>query len=136
MSRHTQDTKCPSCEDKLDGCDPRWRPIFYLVKEEFPDVHIACGFRNEFEQNGVYKLGLSERMWPYSEHNVMKDGKPCSKALDLFRLLDLGQAEFKKSFYLSIAQFLNKLNSKIKWSGEWKKFKEYCHFQLEDSGNE
>lgn len=72
------------------------------------------------------------RQWPHSMHNVMIDGKMRSKAVDLFRILDDGSAEFENSYYLLIAAFLNKLDAKVEWAGDWRKFKEYCHFQLEE----
>lgn len=130
MSFHTEDSKCPGCEKMLEQCHPDWKAIFHDIKAEFPDCHISCGFRDRNAQEEVYKLGLSRARWPQSKHNFMRAGKPCSLALDLFQIDDEGEAKFKKSYYLEIAQFLNKLGEDVEWSGDWKNFKEHCHFQI------
>ncbi len=129
---HTEDSVCPLCEDKLKGCHPDLMEIFYSIKDEFPDCHIAWGYRGKEDQNALFKEGKTNAKWPRSAHNRLELGKPCSKAMDLFRLNDEGLAEFKKAYYLAIAQYLNKIGTKINWSGEWTKFKESNHFELEE----
>ncbi len=128
MNHHTEDTYCPLCVEKLEGCDPELRTIFAQVKSHFPDCHISWGYRDKSAQDAFYKAGKTKERWPLSAHNVLKLGKPCSRAFDLFKLDEMGEAVFERPYYLEIAQFLNEED--IIWSGNWKNFKESNHFEL------
>lgn len=133
INHHTEETACPLCYEKLGLCDPFLTLIYKVIKSEFPDVHISWGFRDKFDQDECFKLKKSRLQWPYSMHNVMKDGKPSSRAIDLFRINDLGKAEFERSYFLQIAQFLYKNTDRIQWSGDWQNdFKESDHYQLKE----
>lgn len=95
-------------------------------------MHISWGFRNEKDQNRFYKEGKSTLPYPLSKHNfISKTGKPESLALDLFKLDDDGKAVFSKEWYTEIARLSKEQTIPIRWGGDFNKFKDYCHFELD-----
>lgn len=127
---HTSDENCFLCEDKLRTADPDMVAWFLEMKKSFPSMHISWAFRDEINQNKAVAEGKSKRPWPTSAHNAMKDGVPASKALDLFSLDNDGKACFPPRFYFLIAAKSKQDGFDIEWAGEWKTFKEQCHYQI------
>jgi hypothetical protein len=126
---HTNDSICPLCEEKLKTADPRMSAWFRQVKIAFPDLHISCAYRGKKEQEEAVAGGKSRAHFPYSKHNHTDgDGNPCALALDVFQLQD-GKAIFDPEFYFKLHTFNENLGFNIAWGGEFKKFKDYCHFE-------
>jgi hypothetical protein len=128
--KHTNAVRCLLCEQKLKEVDPELKEWFPLIKREFPDCHISWGFRDEETQNLFFEEGKTKAKWPSSKHNVMNGGKPWAQAIDLFRLRSDGVAEFSKEWYSQIYLFLEKMQAPIDNGGNWKRFKDYPHFEL------
>lgn len=103
---------------------------FYRIQDAFPDVHTCRVWCGKEEQDRLVKEKASLLKWPYSKHNAMKDGQPCSLAMDLFRLKEDGEADFRAGFYVQIANYLDDLGAPIAWGGSWKTFPDLDHFEL------
>lgn len=139
---HTQQQFCPLCIQKLEQVHPVLKDFFTIIKQEFPDCHISCGFRNKEDQNAAYLEHKTRLKFPLSPHNQMRQGEiPCSRALDLFELDHSYHAKFDPKFYFRIADFMKNRWPQTKhcpceWSGDWSlekdKFVETNHFQLKD----
>lgn len=121
---------CQKCEDFLSYADPCIAEWFRQLRTRFSQVHIACSFRNEKDQSIAYNTNRSKLQWPNSKHNFMVDGKPCSKALDLFQLTEEGIAKFDPGFYNRIAQSCADHKDSIRWGGTFKSIHDTDHFEL------
>ena len=125
MSRpkHTnQGEFCPACEEKLALAHPEARSFFhFLIVNGYRDAHISRSFSGPEEQNSYVKSGKSEKPWPSSKHNFMIDGVPNALALDLFRLLQDGQADFPSEYYFAIFLLLkSRPEFSIRWGGDFR----------------
>lgn len=130
---HVPGRVCPGCEKKLEEADPRLAAWFHdYVKPQFPDAHISCAWRGQLDQDRAYLEGKSRLKFPKSKHNRISDGKPASLALDLFRLLPDGKAEFPPGFYFQIAEVVRENKVPIEWGGDWraKGFTDMPHFEI------
>jgi len=100
----------------------------------FYDHSVICGYRNEEDQNEAFTTGNSQLKYPKSNHNKIP-----SLAVDVVPYpLDWGDL---KRFYemagmvKAITYLLNKdglIKYNIEWGGDWKSFKDYSHFQLDE----
>jgi len=95
------------------------------------DITIIKGHRGEIEQNSAYMNGMSQLMYPDSQHNAYP-----SMAIDCAPYpIDWRNKE--RFFYLAgiviaITENLYKkgeISHKIKWGGLWA-LKDYVHFEL------
>lgn len=111
--------------DKLATCDVRLQKVFSIVAQVM-DCTIICGHREEEEQNRAYAIGKSQLQYPDSTHN----SKP-SKGVDAapYPIDWNGINDFYKlaGLVLGIAECLG---IKIKWGGDFKSLKDYCHFEI------
>jgi hypothetical protein len=94
----------------------------------FKDVHISSSWRGPDDQNELVLSGASRLQWPLSRHNAMKNGKPCSEALDLFFLIS-GVAQFPWKRYADINEWNQKNGESVDWGGRWK-FVDGPHYEL------
>jgi len=121
---------CLSCNSKLQFCHIDIQHMFAFIRVNFPDAHIAWGFRDERNQTADFMAGRSKLDWPNSKHNFTLDGRPCSKAIDLFRLDEYGKAEWNVGWYESIWNILKTTGLSITWGGTFKHFKDSDHFEI------
>jgi hypothetical protein len=131
LSHHTQEPVCPLCEEKLAQAHPVLANWFRTkLKPKHPEAHISWSFRDEANQEEAFKEGKTRCRWPNSQHNKLKDGKPYSRALDLFELTKGGVARFQIPWFKAIADELEH-GGPIIWGyqavGKW----DSDHFQLE-----
>ena len=130
--KHTNSTAvCVRCEKMLDEGHPDLRKSFAEIRKTYPDVHVSCVYRGKEAQNKAVQDKLSKTPWPKSKHNALQDGKPCSLAMDLFRLGDDGKAYFPMDFYAMIANLATILRLPLVWGGSWKMV-DGPHFQLKE----
>jgi len=128
--KHSNDPVCTRCNKLLEEADTDLAYWVFVIRSQFLDAHISCTWRGEADQNLYFKEGKSQLKWPHSKHNTLNEkGEPCARAIDLFKLED-GKAKFPIGFYLAINHFLEDNNAPIQWGGDWKKFKDYPHFEL------
>ncbi len=132
MKTHVNGKPCDGCAKMLEGGDELISFWFYRVKEAFPTAHLCHVFRGKDEQDEMVKEGASFLKWPNSKHNVMKDGNPCARAMDIFSLEDDGTATFRMGFYVQIANWLEDQGAPITWGGSFKHLVDADHFQLKD----
>lgn len=121
--------ECPSCKDKLATAHPLMVEWFGHVKMKFPEAHISCAFRNKYEQDYAYMHGKSQKIFPLSKHNyITSTGKPCSLALDLFKM-EGKTAFFDKEWYAKIYEVTKEGPINIRWGGDFS-FKDYNHYEI------
>lgn len=124
--RHAPGPECPSCSAKILDAHPVLREWWARVKARFPDVHLSWTFRDKATQEMFFRMHKTAANWPKSKHNVMKDGKPWSRAFDVFRLVPgTGPdgkpamiATFKLAECREIRDFLTAEQAPIVWGAE------------------
>jgi len=112
---------------KLQTCHPALQQIMQAVIQYY-DCTILCGHRGKKEQEDAYIRKVSKALWGQSPHNT----KP-SKAVDVVPYpLDWNNIE--DFFYMAgiVKGIASQLGIKVKWGGEFKKFLDGPHFELED----
>ena len=120
MNHHSNNSECLLCNEKLTTADPKIAEWFLQIKKEFPDVHISWAYRNKGDQDKMFAEGKSRTRYPHSKHNLEVDGRPCSQALDLFKLKE-GKALFPHKFYSTIYDYSKKMGYSINWGEETSK---------------
>lgn len=113
--------------ERLITCDQRLQLICLEAIAE-TDFAVICGFRNKEEQEKAYEGGFSKAKWGQSPHNRLP-----SKAVDLVPYpIDWNNIERFEELAVVIKRIADTHNIKIKWGGDFKSFKDYPHFELED----
>jgi hypothetical protein len=128
---HSGSLPCSGCERKLEECDPRIVECFRVIQKGFPNAHISWGFRDQKTQDEFFKDGRSRQRWPESPHNETKDGKPFSRAIDLFEYVPHAPARFLDSWYTRIYEFCMEQQLKMKWGGRFVHLHDANHFYVE-----
>lgn len=116
---HSHDAVCPLCEAKLLDADPVIAGWFRRVKARYPNVHVYYAYRGPEEQARVVAEGKSKLTYPHSKHNAVRDGKPCSLALDLFQIDEDGIGRFARPFYAKVAADAWENTDPVIWGGDW-----------------
>ncbi len=112
---------------RLSTCDNRLQHLFYEVIKE-TDCTILCGHRTEAEQEAAWKGGNSQVRWPNSKHN----SNP-SMAVDVAPWpIDWKDIDRFKKFAVVVQKKAKDLGIKVEWGGDWVRFKDYPHWQIED----
>ncbi len=133
MRVHTDGPVCAGCEKKLMQADPRIAKWFReRVKPLKPDCHISWSFRGKEDQEEAVREGKSEKPWPSSAHNAIQNGKPCSRALDLFQSVD-GKALFPMRYFREICDDADAAGVPIRWGGRFRSLGDACHFEWNES---
>lgn len=91
---HKNGPGCPLCLEKLDECHPDLKLLFQKIKNLDSQAHVAWGYRSDDEQRAVYIAGRSKARPGDSAHNVKRDGKPFSLAIDIFFQDNLGNPDW------------------------------------------
>lgn len=134
--KHTNEgAECPLCAQKLKTACELLQQWFQVIKRKFPDCHISWAWRGETDQNAFLKAGDSGVAWPNSKHNKMDtQGRASAEALDLFRLLKCGKADFTPAYYSDIAAHSEAAGwgDRVKWALTDKKGQRYDldHFEI------
>lgn len=88
------------------------------------DFIVTEGLRSLARQQELLKAGASTTL--NSRHIT-------GHAVDVAALVE-GKADWHPQLYSQIADAIfeeaAKLNISVKWGGDWKSFKDYCHFEL------
>lgn len=134
--KHENIDNCPRCAEMLKDGHEDLQYWFYIIKEAFPTVHTSCVYRGKDAQDLAVKEGRSYLKWPYSKHNTLgPDKMPRSEAMDLFRLDDIGKADFRMGFYVQIANFLEDAGAPIIWGGTFRGLVDGPHFELKSQSS-
>jgi len=112
--------------ERLATCDTRLQDVAHAAIKRV-DFMVACGHRGEQEQNEAFARGYSKLKYPASKHN-----KSPSLAMDLVPW-PVGWKDIDR--FKALAQIVKeeaaKLHIKIEWGGDWVKFRDRPHFQVE-----
>jgi peptidoglycan L-alanyl-D-glutamate endopeptidase CwlK len=109
----------------LSTCHPDLQAIAGEAIKTF-DFTVLCGHRNKEEQDKEYREGDSQLQWPNSRHN----SNP-SEAMDCVPYpIDWKDIERFEKMAVVIKAAAKKLGIDIEWGGDWKRFKDYPHFEL------
>lgn len=128
--KHQNGVTCERCSAKLLEACSEIAAFFYWVKANHPEAHISWTFRDQANQEQMFRSGKSKLHWPESKHNVMVDGRASSEAIDLFFLTDDGQAVWPRIWFDQIHKEVLEANLSIFWGGQWEKLGDFDHFQL------
>lgn len=128
--RHEHGEVCPSCTLKISQTHPDLESWFSWIKFSHPEAHISWSYRGKEDQDRMVREGKSFLSYPASKHNSTKpDGTPQARALDLFQLIN-GKAVFDIEWYKKINEETKKSGFKLVWGGEFKKLKDFNHFEM------
>lgn len=121
-------------EERLATCHPELQRLFRSVLKEADHI-IICGHRGEAEQEAAWKNGNSQLRWPQSKHNSLPsmavDAAPC-KVENGKTIIDWNDIEGFKKFGNIVKRHAEDLGIDISWGGEWVRFRDYPHYQLEE----
>lgn len=110
-----------SSNERLNTCHPSLRKVMRTALTTSPmDITVACGYRDQVEQNKAVKAGYSQLKFPLSRHN-----KYLSEAVDIWPCpLDWKNYSKKddERFYI-LASYIKvvayKLGIPIRWGGDY-----------------
>jgi len=92
------------------------------------DFTVLEGHRDEHRQNKLFREGFSQLKFPKSKHNYYP-----SKAVDIAPYpTDWDDIEAFKYLGKVMKETAEYLGISLKWGGDWKEFKDYGHFELEN----
>lgn len=101
-----------------------------LIK--YIDFSVICGHRGKADQNKAYKEGKSKLQFPKSAHNALP-----SNAVDItpypLDWNDIGSFKELHGAFVVVAEKLKeegKIKSSFVWGGNWKKLKDYPHYEI------
>lgn len=122
----------PYSVKRLKLLEPRFKvAIEKLLKEAHAkglNVQVASGFRSFDEQDALFEQGRSKPGPIVTNAKRGQSAHNYGRAVDLFFLVnekaDWGIGKFKM-----LAQLAKDLELPLMWAGEWKSFKEFCHFE-------
>lgn len=114
-------------KERLVTCDQRLQMLCFDAIA-IVDFVVLCGYRGKEEQEAAFAAGTSPARWGQSLHNKMP-----SKAVDLAPYpIDWNNRERFAELAGVIKAVAYKHNIKIKWGGDFEKFCDMPHFELED----
>lgn len=123
MSRHSNNKRCSKCAEIFDAF-PKFnvliRTWFEDIQEKYPEFHIACAGRGEFEQEAAFLRGASKAHYGESAHNY-------NLAIDTFWLID-GKYSLPVDYYDEYIK--PEIPDWLEWGHTWKSFPELPHFEL------
>jgi len=104
---------------------------YMMTYPNAPQPFITCVYRTPEEQLELYAQGRTKpgkivtQLKSGSKHNM----KP-SRAIDIAFSLAGGGLTWDKKHFINFAQIIKTMNPAVKWGGDWKKFKDYPHFEI------
>lgn len=124
MSKHTSESICPSCEEKLKLAKQELIDWFHDLKARNLSCHVSWTYRDQASQEDAIATGHSKLHFPQSAHNKMP-----AEAVDIFQINDKGQATWDPIFCAKVAQEIKDANLPIIWGGVFKSIGDADHFQ-------
>jgi peptidoglycan L-alanyl-D-glutamate endopeptidase CwlK len=120
-------------EDLVGELVDAWRVALLAHAVTFPDQpqpFITCTYRSPEEQLELYAQGrtapgkIVTQLKSGSKHNTNP-----SRAFDIAFQKD-GKMYWDKKHFIRFAGIIKSINPAVKWGGDWKKFKDYPHFEI------
>lgn len=128
---------------KLSDLHPDVRPLaekfLDAADDEGIEVLVTCTYRSGIEQAELYAQGrtakgkiVTNAKPGQSLHNVMLNGNPASRAFDVVPMVN-GKPmwEADHPYWQKLGAIGRSLG--LEWAGDWKRFREYPHFQLKET---
>lgn len=108
----------PRSKAVYDTLDPRLQSICNQILQEYADISLICGHRNQVDQDKAFADGKSQKKWPDGNHN-----KSPSLAVDL-QPHPVPEQETKLrvalGYIAGVAIVLAKnQHVKLRWGGDW-----------------
>jgi peptidoglycan L-alanyl-D-glutamate endopeptidase CwlK len=109
------------------------------AEDEGIDVLVTCTYRSGIEQAALYAQGrtapgkiVTNAKPGESLHNALLNGNPGARAFDVVPMV-MGKPMWDADH--PHWQKLGEIGKSIglEWAGEWKRFREYPHFQLKET---
>lgn len=130
--------------NRLKGVHPRLVEVFMEAIKVSPyDFLIAQGVRTAEYQNSLYQQGRTKpgRIVTYcdgynkkSNHQAKDDGFGYAVDIAIWNTAIKGNLDYNINKLRAVADIIKKIakskNLVIEWGGDWKKFKDYPHFEL------
>lgn len=125
---------------RLDTCHPLLIALFDRVIKRSDlarDLTVVCGHRGQAEQDAAVRSGASKLGWPKSAHNT----KP-SRAVDIAPIFG-GSVSWqwpdyhaiapavKAEWAAMVAEGLVPAGVRLTWGGDWSRFPDGPHWQLD-----
>lgn len=87
------------------------------------DFAIIHGWRDEHQQTLLFDSGASRLRWPLSAHNALRNGEPCSLAVDFAPWIN-GDIPWSDSWAFSVIAGVffaaaEIHGTRIRWGGDW-----------------
>ena len=121
---------------KLSECDERIQIVLNDVIKEF-DCSVICGYRDEAEQEELFRVGKSHVQYPNSKHNV----RP-SLAVDVVPYPVNWQDRERFTYFAGYVMGVAASHGiRLRWGGDWNgdwhvrdnHFDDLPHFELLDA---
>lgn len=110
---------------KLNSCHSSLKLLIEEVAREHKCA-VICGHRGKYEQEQAFYQGTSKARWGQSKHNKIP-----SMAVDVVPLpLHWDDIESFEKLGNAIMEKAKELNINILWGRDFKKLKDYPHFEL------
>jgi hypothetical protein len=128
-------SSCSACAEKLSQCHSTLRLWHEIISDNFPDCHVAVGFRGQVDQEIAFQNHLTHAPFPKSKHNRMNGNIPESWAIDIFQLSEEGVAVFNPLYFTKIWDFINNIQTKaedieLAWGGNFSNLKDLDHIEM------
>lgn len=125
-------------DDLHPDMQPLCREFLARCNSHALGVRISCTYRSNEEQDAEYAKGrtapgnkVTNAKAGESKHNFTIDGKPSSKAFDIYITNKDGTLNWDStSLPWQMAGEIGE-QLKLSWGGRWKKIKDYPHFEIE-----
>ena len=121
---------------KLESVKPDLQKVFNNAIIESPfDFGITHGYRSTEEQKELYAKGRTKegKIVTYVDGVHKKSRHQFREAVDIV-CYNGGKVTWDHKYYSEVAEHIKKIAKlvgvEIEWGGDWKRFKDYPHFQL------
>ncbi len=109
----------------LSTCHPALQKLFKEVVKTY-DCSVLCRHRGQAEQDRAYNEGKSQIKFPNGKHNSVP-----SMAADVVPYpIAWGNTDRFCHFAGYVQRVADEMGIEITWGGDWKNFKDYPHFEL------
>lgn len=131
----------PSSQKRLESLKTPFQDIVLemvrIGNENGLDVQIASGFRSVKEQNELYAQGRTKPGPIVTNAKGGLSAHQSGLAVDLYFLVDgkgsnegIRVSDWGVGKYLKLWKLIKAAGLEVEWAGNWKTFKEYCHFEI------